>query len=282
LENLDRMELDGVGSPEEIAAKIHELVPDMPIPVPINQIAQKLDIIQIKPLKTEGFEGGLLTQPERTNGIIFVNENSYDRRKRFTIGHELGHFLLEHHSPENGEGFLCSSDNMNRIKATEGDFPAKMEVEANRFAVELLLPKTHFKKDLRRMRHLEIEHIPQLSIKYNVSKDAVARRYVQLQDEPCAIVISQNKKFLRAYRHPEFPFVEFNMDAELPWQSCATSFAGAPGTTSEWNEVDAGVWTDVEKHSFSVIAEQTLVQNNGFRMTLLTFDDEELEDDDEY
>ncbi len=71
------------------------------------------------------------------------------------------------------------------------------------------------------------------------------------------------------------------MDAELPWQSCAASFAGAPGTTSEWNEVDAGVWTNVEKHPFSVIAEQTLTQNNGYRMTLLTFDDEELEDDDE-
>jgi len=282
LENLERMELADIGTPEAIAEKIHELAPDMPIPVPVEEIAYRLDIIEIQPLKTKSFEGGLITQPERTDGIILINENSYDRRKRFTIGHELGHFLIESHSPENGEGFRCSSDSMSRIRATEGDFPAKMEVEANRFSAELLLPKTHFQKDLRRMRHIEIEHIPQLSTKYNMSKDAVARRYTQLQDEPCAIVISRNKKFLRAYRHPDFPFIEFNKDAELPWQSCAASFSGDAGNISDWNEVDAGVWTDVDKHSFSVIAEQTLVQSNGFRMTILTFDDEELEDDDEY
>jgi len=276
------MELADIGSPEAIALKIHELAPNMPIPVPVEEIAYKLDITAIQPLKTKNFEGGLITQPERTDGVILINENSYDRRKRFTIGHELGHFLIETHSPENGEGFLCSSDNMSRTKAKENDFPAKMEVEANRFAAELLLPKLHFQKDLRRMRHLEIEHIPKLSTKYNMSKDAVARRYTQLQDEPCAIVISQHKKFLRAYRHPEFPFVEFAKDAELPWQSCAASFSGIAGNISDWNEVDAGVWTDVEKHSFSVIAEQTMVQRNGFRMTLLTFDDDEFEEDEEY
>jgi hypothetical protein len=37
-------------------------------------------------------------------------------------------------------------------------------------------------------------HILALARKYDTSRESTARRYVELQDEPCATVISQNGK----------------------------------------------------------------------------------------
>src|SRR3984957_15739781 len=39
---------------------------NLPIPVPIEELCRQLDIIEIQPLTTQGFEGGLLTDRERS------------------------------------------------------------------------------------------------------------------------------------------------------------------------------------------------------------------------
>jgi Zn-dependent peptidase ImmA (M78 family) len=58
-----------------------------------------------------------------------------DERRRFTIGHELGHFLMVHHKP-NDSRFLCTAKDMTRQAIRrEQLLPAqRWEVEANEFA----------------------------------------------------------------------------------------------------------------------------------------------------
>jgi Zn-dependent peptidase ImmA (M78 family) len=63
---------------------------------------------------------------------ILVNAGHSLTRKRFTIAHELGHFLLHRERLDNGE---MIDDAMYRSGVT-----AKEETEANRFAAELLMP----------------------------------------------------------------------------------------------------------------------------------------------
>jgi Zn-dependent peptidase ImmA (M78 family) len=109
---ISRMDLADFGSPEAIAQGILKLVPDLPIPVPIEDLARQLDIIDIMPLETDGFEGGLLTDENKAEGIILVNESNPRQRRRFTVGHELGHFLSPWHKPRTPDGFLCSADDM--------------------------------------------------------------------------------------------------------------------------------------------------------------------------
>jgi Zn-dependent peptidase ImmA (M78 family) len=109
-----RLDLDGTGSPMGLVTRILRIEKDLPIPVPIEQLARQLDIEDIAPLETEGFEGGLLTDENRSTGIILVNQAAGGGRRRFTIGHELGHFLILSHKPVEVGKFLCSRKDMAR------------------------------------------------------------------------------------------------------------------------------------------------------------------------
>ena len=147
---LSRMELQekGAGSPEGLVARILKLVPNLPVPTPIEDLCRQLDISDIRPLETGGFEGGLVTDTDRSEGVILVNTASHYYRQRFTIGHELAHFLLPTHMPDRPGRFLCSREDMNLLSARETDRRARMEVEANRFASLILIPPPSLRKML--------------------------------------------------------------------------------------------------------------------------------------
>jgi hypothetical protein len=68
----------------------------------------------------------------RSGFSIVVNSSHSLPRKRFTIAHEIGHFLLHRDRLESGE---LIDDAMYRSGVT-----AKEETEANRFAADLLMP----------------------------------------------------------------------------------------------------------------------------------------------
>lgn len=105
-------------------------------PVPVERIAEHCGAA----LRFEPFEGdmsGLLYRDgERT--IIGINSSDGVARQRFTISHELGHLRLhtgramfvEKHVQVNLRNSISSS-------ATNAE-----EIEANRFAAELLMPSS--------------------------------------------------------------------------------------------------------------------------------------------
>ena len=62
---------------------------------------------------------------------IFVNGNHAEVRRRFTIAHEIGHFVL--HRSLIGDGI--QDDGLYRSKLSSA-----VEAEANRFAADLLMP----------------------------------------------------------------------------------------------------------------------------------------------
>src|SRR5437868_663307 len=103
------MLLDDIGyNPERIAEAIHAQLGDMSGPVPVHALALALDIIEIREGRLTSFEGALLTTSERGYGSILVNTQSSLQRRRFTVGHELGHFLNPLHKPTVFDGFFCS------------------------------------------------------------------------------------------------------------------------------------------------------------------------------
>lgn len=278
---LERMELADCGAPEALAAAILRQLPDMPLPVPVEEIARQLAITEIWRIETKGFEGGLIAWDDKSDGVILVNRSGSRQRQRFTIGHELGHFLNPWHKPKDAEGFRCTSRDMRVTKAQPGDRVTQMEVEANLFSAELLMPRPLFQRNLRDRRGLDVSHILALARKYDMSKESTARRYAELQDEACAVVISQNGKILRCYRHKEFPYVSVKPGDPVPAFSIAVSERLLLGEPSDWNEIDRAIWSNTRNPG--LMLEQTLVQQQGFRLTLLALpegdDDEDAEQD---
>ena len=153
------------------------------------------------------------------------------------------------------------------------------EIQANAFAAELLLPRALFLRDLRSKSGLGLDCVIELSNNYDISKEAIARRYVCLQEEPCAIVFSHEGQVRYARRHDDFPWLDIRSGDPVPRSSIAAKSDKKVGRVSDWAEVDAGVW--LSSPGQWALCEQTLLQQGGYRMTLLALDDENGEDKDE-
>jgi Zn-dependent peptidase ImmA (M78 family) len=275
---IDRMALDDAGGdPERIAAAVIAQIRDLAPPIPVEEIAYAADITEIQRTELTNYEGGLIAWDDKFEGKILVNCRSIPERQRYTIGHELGHFLNPWHQPPSEEGFRCTATDMVRTEARPGDRALQMEVEANIFAAELLLPRTLFLRDLRTRAGLDLEHIVQLAGRYAVSKEATGRRYVALQNEPCAIVFSRNGLIRYSGRNQEFPFLDIQPGQPVPAQSLAARRDGLQGVVSDWSDVDGGIWLSQPRGRR--VCEQTLAQREGYRVTLLALADEELDED---
>jgi hypothetical protein len=96
--------------------------------------------VRIDDLETEGFEAALITDELKSSGTILVASNRARQRKRFSIAHELGHFLIPSHLPRPGEPSLCSPQHLGLHNLKEDDRRRRIEAEANRFAALLLMP----------------------------------------------------------------------------------------------------------------------------------------------
>jgi len=275
-----RMDLADCVTPEALLTEIHKLQGGVfPIPVPIHEWALALDITAIIALETEGFQGGLMMFPDRSAGTILVNEAANNRRQRFTVGHELAHFLLPWHTQRSGQGFLCSSKDMAVFQAKPGgDRYTEMEAQANRFSAGILMPAAPFRADLRARRHFEVSHVAELADRYDVSKEAMALRCVHLHDDVIAIVFSRAGVVVRTYRGKDFPRLVVAANDPLPAESAAKRAILAAGQCSDWSEAPADRWVQSAR---GTVSEQTLGQQSGFRMTLLTFEPESDDPDDE-
>jgi hypothetical protein len=271
--NFNRMDLADCTTPEALLAVIHKQQGGaFPIPVPVEEWALALDITAIEDLETEGFEGGLIMFSDRNSGTILVNRHSDRRRRRFTVGHELGHFLLPWHTPRSGQGFLCSKQDMAVFRAKPGgDRYMQMEAEANRFSAGLLMPQAPFRADLRARRNFEVLHVVELADRYDASKEATARRCADLHDDPIAIVISRHGKILRVYPGRDFPRLAVWNGQPVPSASLTQRAALPPGQASAWDETPADLWLVRARGN---VCEQALGQKEGFRLTLLTFEPE--------
>lgn len=270
-----RMKLADVGSPEALAACITTHYPEIEVPVPLARIAAAVGIVEIIGRKTDSFEGMLITSSAKSTGSIIYNEASRPERRRFTIAHELGHFLM----PLHGANAQCAKADMGVV--TTSDPNRAREAEANRFAASLLMPRGLFLQHIRSLGAPEIEHVVKLAGDYEVSKEAAVRRYIDLCDDPLAVIFSQNGVAGRIYRTTNFPFISIQKGQPLPRQCASAHENHVPGQVSDCSETMPELWlADTRRLRGVALYEQFLDQANGYRMTMLTVDGALNDDDD--
>lgn len=279
------MDLDGTGSPMGLVAKILKIETGLTLPIPIEDLAAALDIQQIAELETEGFEGGLLTDDCRSSGIILVNGNVVSGRRRFTIGHELGHFLIPVHKPVKEGQFLCSRDDMSTWAAKEQNAYARMEAEANQFAALMLMPPPMLRPIMGRFRDPDLDHVTQLKNTFDVSRDAASRTYAEFNNEPVAVVVVKDGKVARIYRHRDFPRMSVAYGQPVPRNShfhVASKLSTGPTAV---REVGPEQWLESTwGQRMPALYEQVLLQRDGYAQILLWAEaaaDDEDEDPDE-
>lgn len=283
---IDRIDLADTGQPTKLAELlIEQLVPQLQplLPLPIENVAMACGIEEIQELVTEGFDGGLIQNPEKTRGFILVKAGSRPDRRRFTISHELGHFLNPYHrAPPGVDRFLCTSEHMRVTRGPKND-RLGIEAQANEFAAHLLMPQQHLRSQSKLWGSPQIQSVLDLQSLCQVSKEAAARRFVELHGDPCAIVFSRDGKVRYVVHGGDFPSTAVTSNSLVGRQTLTARFKGEPGEISDQEEADVHEWLRDRDAKYWEIWEEVLMQQDGFRMTLLLGekgsrkDDEELE-----
>lgn len=276
---IDRLDLDGVGSPAALVTRILAIERDLPVPVPVEELCARFDIISIEELHTEGFEAALVTDAVKSSGAILVAKGRSPERRRFSIGHELGHFLIEAHRTPPGQPLLCSAEQMRLLDFKDQDRRRRMEAEANRFAALLLMPVPLLRSELSRSRWPQVDDIVRLAKLFAVSKDAMARAYVDASREAVAIVVIKDATVLRHYRKDgNFPWIEVSPGMPVPAESIYHDGVRYAGEVSQTEDCPAEVWLGGSAaRKIDNLTEQVLEQQNGYALLMLHA---ELRDDD--
>ena len=259
------MDLDGVGSPVALAERIHQLLPDLPPDFALEPLCKALDIASIEELRTEGFEAALIADEAKASGAILVAANRLAQRTRFSIAHELGHFLIPTHLPKAN----CSVSDLHSVDGKARDRGRRIEAEANRFAAHLLMPSKAIRQRIRNTIG-DLPALAEMSDLYAVSKEAMARRWVDLHDDPIAVLIAKHGRIVRLYRGDEFPWLASGYGEPLPDGSLAAVPSVRPGEHTELEEIEPDVWLG-ESDAKRVLAldEQVLGQGQGYAIVFL-------------
>jgi Zn-dependent peptidase ImmA (M78 family) len=283
---IDLMPLADIGNPKRLALEIHKQLRlqygSVPAQMPLEALAEALGIVGIKEFDTSTFDGTLVTKDGA--GAIGLRKGLPSGRRNFTLGHELGHFLIPTHQVR--RKFECSSKVMRfgRGKASEWDRKPeveRIEVEANEFSATLLVPVPEFREVRAKLgRTSDVTHIRMLAQTFAVSQEMMAQIYVAQSKTKSAIILSQNGVVRRVIPKSDFPYLGLRAGAELPRLSLTKQFqrANESGLTSSADEVDIHTWIEHQGAVTSVV-EQVTLQREGWATTLLTVEEEEQEDD---
>lgn len=151
-------------------------------PVPVESIARRLGAeIRYSPFEGD-ISGGVFRDGKRV--IIGINSLHHPNRQRFTIAHEIGHMVLH----QGKEIHIDRTFRINFRDDVSSQAVDPEEIEANRFAAELLMPQSMLVRDLKGQK-VDIENeeeIRRLATTYGVSVQALSFRLTNLLAWPPA------------------------------------------------------------------------------------------------
>jgi Zn-dependent peptidase ImmA (M78 family) len=283
---IDLMTLADIGNPKRLALEIHKQLRQqygtLPTRMPLDAIAEAVGIVGIKEFQTSAFDGTLVAKDG--TGAIGLRKGMPLGRRNFTLGHELGHFLIPTHQVRGKFECVAKVMRYGRGKAAEWEKKPeieRIEVEANEFSATLLVPVPEFREERAKLgRTNDVTHVRALALTFAVSQEMMARIYVAQSTEKSAIILSQNGVVKRVIPKSDFPYLGLRAGAEVPRLSLTKQFqrSNHTGFTSSADEVDVHTWLETQGAVTSVV-EQVALQRDGWATTLLTVEEEERDDD---
>ncbi len=162
-----------------ISQKAYEQLGDRPtLPIPIESIVAK-NKVRLLPFDLgENISGVLVI--ENGEATIGYNKNEHRVRNRFTIAHELGHFILH----KDKDLFVDKGFKVMFRGVSSGDkYNKQDEIEANEFAANLLMPENLLRSEIAKLDldFTDEESIKQLAKKFDVSTVAMSFRMAKLR-----------------------------------------------------------------------------------------------------
>lgn len=167
-----------------------------------------LDIVHgeglvIKEFSIKNFFGKLVSDGDM--GIIYVNSNIREPgMKRFTIAHELGHYLL----------FKKMGTYIHIFRSPKYDIKSVEEKEANEFAAELLMHKPWFSNFIKDKK-MSFELLMEIAKYFNVTLTAAAFRYANIGQHSIVVILSEGGVIKSYFINEYFPYRKINKNKRI-------------------------------------------------------------------
>jgi hypothetical protein len=196
--------------------------------------------------------------------IITVNLDSHPGRKRFSAGHELGHWMKDR-----GESaFGCTEKQLDSEWSVNNP-----ETRANRFASDLLLPKRLFTPLVER-RPIALETLHDLANTFQMSLTATAIKLVELGSYPAMLLCYDNgtrKWFIRPREVPQV----FFPPTLLPSSTITSKLLSDQSSKAIEGDVRTDRWFDHPKADRYYIRESCFRTGDDSVVTMLWWEDEQ-------
>jgi len=158
------------------ARNIHQEFGAGRTPTPLAKITRKLNIlVDYTPLDRELSGMAMIKDGQK---LIWVNSLHHPNRQRFTLAHEIGHHVL--HEDILQQGVHVDKGVLRRDTVSSAG-TEQIEIAANAFASELLVPQTTLKDLIDKEFDLDDNgSIEKLAKKFRISTAAVQFRLMRL------------------------------------------------------------------------------------------------------
>lgn len=130
-------------------------------PVDPVRIARALGL-EVVDVELDGNVAGAIVKDPGRDPIILVNKTDSANRKRFTVSHEIGHFVRH---ADDEFGYVDRRDNLSSTGLSAD------EMYANAFAANLLMPED----EVKRLNNDDVTDF-EMALRFGVSRDAMAVR----------------------------------------------------------------------------------------------------------
>jgi Zn-dependent peptidase ImmA (M78 family) len=227
-----------------------------PHEIDLEAIAWHLGV-RIKYRALDGCEARIVGTSDKA--IITVNIRSTRRRRRFSIGHELGHWHYDR-----GRMLICLADEIGR--AAVGD--SSPEKLADQFASQLLMPEYLLRPVACAYSKLDFQTVCSIAEIFDTSRTATALRLVEGGYIPAVLICHGQHGRKWFARSPDVP------DRWFPRKDLAAeSFAfgvlfGHKADDTFPRKIGADAWFDRTEAERYEVREQTIQTANDEILTL--------------
>ena len=191
---------------------------------------------------------------------ISVNAGSKPERRRFSLGHELAHWMRDRHTG----GFQCAQADI----SPQNDKARSAEAEANAYASQLLLPD-YLVDPWLRARKTNLDTAKQMGSDFRTSLTASAIKLVR-RSSTAACVLCHNQRglswFVKSSAMPEDAY----FPSELSHETAAFSmvFDGSERMTRPTSE-PATRWMSSKSLRNSDVESQSVRLSDGLVLTVV-------------
>lgn len=230
--------------------------------IDVEVVARSLGAkVKYRPLKS--CEARIVGQ--NGHAIITVDSGTKLRRRRFSIGHELGHWHRHR-----GLCLKCRSADIGRQTSDGRRTPPTAELQADGYASDLLLPGYIFRPLAGDIERLTLDSVKALADLFDTSITATAIRALGTNRFP-TLLVCHSQDGMRWFRRPPIVpdrwFPRSDLQPESPTFSML--FNGVPARQHPVT-VKASCWFDTGAAERFTVTEQTFALPNSRVATLVS------------